>query len=413
MAYNTAVMPGQTTLQQQQPPAYGLLGANRALAANPYAPMQTPQTGLTGVNNALSVNTSVRQPAGTGGLIDYNRNLAMQQGQNGINSLNGYVQPGLQANQLQAALSGTLGQQAQQQAYNNFQSSPGQQWLQQQAERGVLRNSAAIGGLGGGNVRQELQRQAMGMAQQDFQNQFNNAGMVADRGMQGANLQNNLYNMMGNAATSAGAQHAGVMGAQIGASASTASAAMAAQTALARDKAQYAFQAGQDIANNYGSTTSALAQLAAQQGQGIAGINSAYTGNLAQLLAGGGANQATSNQNWAALLANLASGAGGQAAGLPGLGGATANNGMANMGGLLQGAGAAWTAFSDRRLKTNIRRLGTTRGGNNLYAWDWNEEGARLAGNQPEFGVIAQEINQDAVIVGPHGYLMVDYARVL
>jgi len=335
--YNTQVMPGQVVLQQPQAPAYGLRGANQALSMGT-GPQPAPGYGLAGANSALSVNTGQR-PANYGNEIDYNRNLAMQQGQSGINAVNGYVQPGVQAQNLQAALSGTLGQGAQQEAYNNFQSSPGQAWLQQQAERGLLRNQAAIGGLGGGNVRQELQRQAMGMAQQDFQNQFNNIGSVADRGMQGAGLQNNLYNMMGNAATSAGAQHAGVIGARIGADASLSNAGLSAGTALARDKAQYAFQAGQDIGNNYNATTSALAQLAAQQGAGMSQINSGYMSNLAGLLTGGGRDQSTSNQNYAQLLANLASGAGGQVAGLPGLGGATPNNSMGNLGGLLGGAG--------------------------------------------------------------------------
>jgi len=225
---------------------------------------------------------------------------------------------------------------------------------------------------------------------------------------------------MGNAATSAGAQHAGVMGAQIGASASTASAAMAAQTALARDKAQYAFQAGQNIGDNYNSTTSALAQLAAQQGQGLAGINSAYTGNLAQLLAGGGSGQATSNQQLAQMLSGINLGAGNQWAGLPGVPSVQQTTGiLGNIGNAASGAGqgasgyAAIKALSDVRLKTNIRRVGSTRGGNTVYSWNWTDEGARLAGNQPGFGVIAQEVNQDAVSVGPHGYLMVDYSRVL
>jgi len=85
---------------------------------------------------------------------------------------------------------------------------------------------------------------------------------------------------------------------------------------------------------------------------------------------------------------------------------------LTGIGEALGGAGAL-IAASDRRLKTNIMPAGKTAGGNNLYTWDWTDEGARIAGNQPGYGVIAQEVNQDAVIVGPHGYLMVDYSRVL
>jgi hypothetical protein len=73
---------------------------------------------------------------------------------------------------------------------------------------------------------------------------------------------------------------------------------------------------------------------------------------------------------------------------------------------------AALFGMSDIRLKTNIQRIGKTARGNNLYTWDWNSIGADLDGNQPGFGVIAQEVSEDAVMVGPHGYLMVDYSRV-
>lgn len=64
-------------------------------------------------------------------------------------------------------------------------------------------------------------------------------------------------------------------------------------------------------------------------------------------------------------------------------------------------------------MKTNITPIGRAHGGNTLYTWDWNAEGRRLAGSQPGIGVIAQEVNDDAVILGPDGYLMVDYTRVL
>jgi hypothetical protein len=68
---------------------------------------------------------------------------------------------------------------------------------------------------------------------------------------------------------------------------------------------------------------------------------------------------------------------------------------------------------SDIRLKTNINRVGTTAGGNALYTWDWTPQGKALAGSQPTYGVIAQEVNQDAVVIGSDGWLRVDYARVL
>lgn len=94
------------------------------------------------------------------------------------------AQQGAGASQLQAALSGALGPQAQQQAMNDFQSSPGQQFLQGRQEQALLRNQAALGGGLGqtGQVLSALQEQAAGFAAQDFQNQFARLGQVAGRG---------------------------------------------------------------------------------------------------------------------------------------------------------------------------------------------------------------------------------------
>lgn len=338
----------------QQPYAYqGMPSGGQYPTAPQYplAPQQVatgaPAYGLAGANAALQMGIGLggqRQGADYS-QINANRNMAMQQGNAGIQAVQGYAQPGMQAQQQQAALSGALGQQAQQQAYNNFQSSPGQQWLQQQAERGLLRNAAAIGGLGGGNVRQALQAQAMGMAQQDFQNQFNNLGAVGDRGIQAAQLQNALYQQNANAATSAGAQGAGVQGSVIGANAGQNAAGIAANAALARDRGQYAYQAGQDIGNNYNATTSALAALANQQGTGMFDQYNAYIGNIANLLAGGGQGQATSNQNLAALLANLSSNAMSPFVGGSQIPGTGRSSGMQGLGNLMGGIGAIGQGF--------------------------------------------------------------------
>jgi hypothetical protein len=341
--------------------------------------MASPAYGLTGANQAIN-DARFGNAIALGGYAG------------------GTVPQGQQAGSLQAAYSGAMGAPAQQQAFANFTASPGQEWLRQQAEQGTLRNAAAIGGLGGGNVRQELQRQAMGLAQQDFQNQFNNLGTVADRGYQASNSLAN-YN-----------------------------------TQLQGAGAGYAYGAGQDIANNRAATTSALNSLYGD-----------YTSNLANMLTGAGGAQATSNQSLAALLANLATGSQSNYVGASQLPGVSQSAGsLGGIGNLLGGAGALATGMgwgaagaaaapalgaiaapsaaslgalalgvSDVRLKTNINRVGTTAGGNALYTWDWTPEGSRLAGKQPTFGVIAQEVNQDAVVMGSDGWLRVDYTRVL
>lgn len=93
-----------------------------------------------------------------------------------------FRQAGLGALEQQQALLGLSGQEAQQQALAGFQDSPGQQFIRQRQERALLRNQAAIGGLGGGNVRTALQQQAAGFAQQDFQNQLARLGGIAGQG---------------------------------------------------------------------------------------------------------------------------------------------------------------------------------------------------------------------------------------
>lgn len=70
-------------------------------------------------------------------------------------------------------------------------------------------------------------------------------------------------------------------------------------------------------------------------------------------------------------------------------------------------AGAqAYSAFSDRRLKSNIRQIGQKHGFN-WYAYD-------IFG-QPSEGVMADEVQAakpEAVSMHPSGYLMVDYAKL-
>jgi hypothetical protein len=74
----------------------------------------------------------------------------------------------------------------QQQAFDQFNQSPGQQFLRDRAQKNLIRNQAAIGGLGGGNVRSALVQQGIGFAQQDFNNQFGRLGQMAGQGQAAA-----------------------------------------------------------------------------------------------------------------------------------------------------------------------------------------------------------------------------------
>tara|TARA_R110000851_G_scaffold13208_2_gene45302 strand:+ start:82 stop:1002 length:921 start_codon:yes stop_codon:yes gene_type:complete len=75
-------------------------------------------------------------------------------------------------------------------------------------------------------------------------------------------------------------------------------------------------------------------------------------------------------------------------------------------------AAQAAAAMSDVRLKTNIKHLGKENG-INVYSWDWNEDGKRIADpKQPTVGVMAQELQEThphLVELGSDGFLRVNY----
>lgn len=130
-----------------------------------------------------------------------------------------FIQAGTRAVEQQQALLGLSGQEAQQKAMEQFQESPGQQFIRQRQERALLRNQAAIGGLGGGNIRTALQQQAAGFAQTDLQNQLAQLAGLSGRGQTavtnvgqfGAQQASNIGNLL----TQGGAaQASGILGAQ-------------------------------------------------------------------------------------------------------------------------------------------------------------------------------------------------------
>ena len=71
--------------------------------------------------------------------------------------------------------------------------------------------------------------------------------------------------------------------------------------------------------------------------------------------------------------------------------------------------------FSDSRLKESITKVGQVNKDIGLYTWKWNEKGKELAGNNPEFGVLAQEVMKtmpEAVLLAADGYYKVDYSQL-
>lgn len=97
-------------------------------------------------------------------------------------NLRPFQEAGVGALGQQQALLGLSGEEEQQQAFQAFNESPGQKFMRDRAQRNLVRNASAIGGLGGGNVRSALVEQGAGFAQQDFQNQFGRLGQLAGQG---------------------------------------------------------------------------------------------------------------------------------------------------------------------------------------------------------------------------------------
>jgi len=88
--------------------------------------------------------------------------------------------------------------------------------------------------------------------------------------------------------------------------------------------------------------------------------------------------------------------------------------GFGNLLGAAQTGIQAYNAFSDKRLKRNIKQVGTENG-HKIYEWKWKDKAKELFGlSGSGRGVIAQEvaeINPDAV-VEYEGYLTVNYPAI-
>lgn len=101
----------------------------------------------------------------------------------------------------QLDLLGLNGTSAQSGAFQSIVESPAQQFLRNRAQKNLLQNSAAIGGIGGGDVRSSLVEQGAGFALQDLNNQFSRLSGITGKGNTATNQTTNLG---ANAASNAG-----------------------------------------------------------------------------------------------------------------------------------------------------------------------------------------------------------------
>lgn len=340
-------------------PQLGLLGYEQALNAGGQNQLNSLLAGYDMArNDATGAYNKAIGMLGSGEL-DKAQALGLEQIKSaidaGIDPFQGFVGRGQQAQQMQAALSGALGPEAQQAAYDAFQESPGQAWLRQQAEQGLLRNQAALGGLGGGRVREALQAQAMGMAQQDFGNQYDRLGQLTGQGLQAAQGVGQLRGQQAGLSS-------GLIGTISGQRAANQQAAANAAMNYGSRMSDIAATGGVNVANVHGSladklaagrlgmaeklassiggTTSALGNLYANEGATMAGMIQQQGGNLAGLLSGTGSQLATMGGTLANLYANTATSSASQATGLPDIPGAKPSNigsTLSGAAGLLQG----------------------------------------------------------------------------
>ena len=129
-----------------------------------------------------------------------------------------FVERGNQAGNRLADLLGINGPEAEAAALAEFNESPGQRFLRERQERSLLRNSAAIGGLGGGNVRTALQKQAANIANLQLGERKNRLAAVAGGGQTAvtnqAGLGSQLSSQIGRSLAGVGdARASGILGA--------------------------------------------------------------------------------------------------------------------------------------------------------------------------------------------------------
>ncbi|MEL0098075.1 MAG: hypothetical protein VW907_00800 [Opitutae bacterium] len=223
-------------------------------------PIVTAQEGLMPAVSALGRAADVTRDTSRQGQQELLDRLSALEGRVGgiYDTAQGYQQTyrdlGQEAAQRQAALTGALGPEAQAQAFAEYQASPALDYLQQQSERALTRQAAALGGLGGGNVRQDLVKLTADLYGQDYANQFARLGEIAQRGYGAAGTSAQL-----------GGQQAGTI-AGVGQAGATTAAQM--QDALSGrlgnilgTEAQYRMRAGENIADAIAAGTSQIGGL--------------------------------------------------------------------------------------------------------------------------------------------------------
>ncbi len=157
----------------------------------------------------------------------------------------------------------------------------------------------------------------------------------------------------------------------------------------------------------------AQGQLALAQTTGASSVSQAMADFQSRLRSAAFSNRLSLNQQVGGLGLQLATGIGFQAP-FPSKGGTTTTSGLGHtltsIGQIAAGAGGVASAFpsSDRRVKTDITRVGTTDGGVPVYTFRYK------AGGPMQMGVMAQDIegSNPSAVVEIGGVKHVDYSQV-
>jgi len=232
--------------------------------------------------------------------------LGLQQAEARAQDASGFIQPYQQAGetalQQQMALSGALGQDAFNAAY---QESPQMAFLREQGMRANLAGAGATGGLGGGNVQKELQRFGQGLASQGLQQQIGNLNTLSGQGMNAAGTMANIQTGLGTQQL----QGQQALGNQLSNQLTTYGLPAAQQIGnLGVNLATGRTVAGQQLADQYGSAASNLADIYANQGSNLATMLGGQRNMLMDQYNSAALNEARAQQGYGAGMSNIQQG---------------------------------------------------------------------------------------------------------
>jgi len=299
---------GMQFLDGQVVPQTGLIGAETAL-----------EEGFGGaIEDILGGATTAREDitTGLGGAIEQfggGRDLAVEALGAGQEAFDPFLQTGTQAQDVQAALSGALGPEAQAEAFRNFQESPGVQFLRERGEKGIESQAGRFGAFGG-NFQKALSSFNQGLALQDLQRQTQQLGELGARGFgaaQGiAGLAQTEAGLESEFGRQAGLAELGAGTAQAGITERGAVNVANLRSTLARDLASGRTNAGNLIAQHIAATTEGLAAGQEALGSELTNLLGGGATVVANILQSSGLTAAQQNEALAIVLANLATTAG-------------------------------------------------------------------------------------------------------